>query len=79
MKQPPFMHGIIWLAILRSFLSPVYSFHHKILDNFTAAIENNLNIDAFEELPENISNCWYNVEKQGPGLPMSYELILVKE
>ena len=58
---------------------PIYSFHHKLSDIFTAAIENELLIDTFEELPDHISNCWYNVEKHRPQLPMSYVLVLLKE
>ena len=57
---------------------PIYTFHHKLSDIMTAAIENELYIFAFEELPDHISNCWYNVEEHNPQLPMSYELILEK-
>ena len=58
---------------------PIYSFHHKLSDIFTAAIKHKLYIDTFEELPDHISNCWYNVEAYQPQLPMSYLLILLKE
>ena len=58
---------------------PNYSFHHKLSDIFNAAIENGLYIDYFEELSEHISGVWYNVEKQGPEIPMSYVLFLQKQ
>ena len=57
----------------------MYSFHHKLSDIFTAAISHDLFIDEFEELPEHITGDWFNVEQQGPQIPMSYVLVLVKE
>ena len=80
-KTDPFIDtdGLDYYGNQRYDAKPVYSFHHKLSDIFTAAIGNNLYIDAFEELPEHIANCWYNVDKQGPELPMSYVLILLKE
>lgn len=55
-----------------------YSFQHKMSDVITACIDNGLAIEHFEERPEHISNTWYNVEKQGPRLPMSYTLVARK-
>ena len=56
----------------------MYTFVHKLSDVFTAALENSLRIEKFKELPNHISNTFYNVEKQGPELPMSYVLVLRK-
>ena len=57
----------------------MYSFHHTLSEIFNAAISNGLYIDEFVESPEHITGSWYNVEKQGPELPMSYVLVLEKD
>lgn len=51
---------------------------HKISDVITAALEADLVVERFEELPHHISNTWYKVEASGIGLPMSFTLELRK-
>ena len=59
--------------------SPNYSFQHKLSDIFTCAIEAGMGrIEHFREHPDHISNTFWNVEKQGPELPMSYTLVFRK-
>ena len=57
---------------------PSYSFLHKLSDIFTACLDQGLAIEHFQERPEHISNTYYNVEKQGPRLPMSFTLVTRK-
>ena len=58
---------------------PLYSFHHKMADILMACLENGLALDYIEELPDHICNTFWNVETQGPRLPMSYILVAQKE
>ena len=55
-----------------------YSYQHTIGDIINASIAAGFEILRFDERPEHISNTWYNVEKQGPPLPMSFDLLLRK-
>ena len=54
--------------------TPNNSFMHKMSDVIMAGIGVGLAIQHFEELPDHISNTWYNVEASGVGMPMSYVL-----
>ena len=54
--------------------TPNTSFMHKMSDVIMAGIGAGMSIQHFEELPDHISNTWYNVEASGVGLPMSYVL-----
>ncbi len=56
-----------------------YTFIHPISKTISCAINNGLSVKNFVEYPYHISNTWYNVEKQGPELPMSYVLVLQKD
>ncbi|WP_299351494.1 class I SAM-dependent methyltransferase [uncultured Shimia sp.] len=58
--------------------TPNVSFSHKLSDIFMAAIKGGLAVEHFEELPNHISNTWWNVEHSDIGLPMSYTLVLRK-
>ena len=58
---------------------PLYSFHHKLSDILMACLENGLALHYIEERPDHISNTFWNVEKQGPRLPMSFVLVARKE
>lgn len=57
---------------------PVTSFHHRLSDVVMAGLASGLAVEHFEELPDHISNANFNVEHQGPELPMSYTLVLRK-
>jgi SAM-dependent methyltransferase len=54
---------------------PATSFLHTMSEAITAGIRSGMVVEHFEELPGHISCTWWNVEKQGPGLPMSYTLV----
>lgn len=58
---------------------PLYSFHHKTSDILMSCLRNGLALEHFEELPDHICNTFWNVEKQGPRLPMSYVLVVRKK
>jgi ubiquinone/menaquinone biosynthesis C-methylase UbiE len=55
---------------------PLTSFHYTLSDVIMAGLACGLFVEHIEELPGHISNAWYNVEHQGPALPMSYTLVL---
>ncbi len=55
---------------------PLYSFHHTMSDVLMAGIKSGLAVERFEEFPGHISNTWFNLERHGPRLPMSYTLVL---
>lgn len=57
---------------------PNMSFMHKMSDIVMATVKAGLSIEHFEELPQHISNTWWNVEKAGIGLPMSYTMVVRK-
>lgn len=57
---------------------PLYSYIHKMSDVIMAGVETGFSVEHFEELPEHISNTWYNVERHEPQLPMSYTLVFRK-
>jgi hypothetical protein len=57
---------------------PATSFHHGLAQVVMAGLASGLMVEHIEEFPDHISNCWYNVEHQGPELPMSYTLVLGK-
>ncbi len=57
---------------------PLYWMIHKMSDVIMAALGNSFSLVHFEERPGHISNTWYNVEHQGPLLPMSYTLVFTK-
>lgn len=54
--------------------TPNNSFIHKMSDVIMAGIGAGMAVQYFEELPDHISNTWYNVEASGVGMPMSYVL-----
>lgn len=54
--------------------TPNNSFIHKISDVIMAGLGAGMAVQHFEELPDHISNAWYNVEASGVGMPMSYVL-----
>lgn len=54
---------------------PATSFQHTMSQIIMAGIDNGLNVEHFEELPGHITNAWWNVEEQGPELPMSFTLV----
>jgi SAM-dependent methyltransferase len=56
----------------------MYSFTRTMSEEIMAGIKCGLNLEHFEELPGHISNTWWNVEKQGPRVPMSYTLVMRK-
>ncbi|MEM7523022.1 MAG: class I SAM-dependent methyltransferase [Pseudomonadota bacterium] len=58
--------------------TPNNSFMHKMSDTIMAGLKAGLAVEHFEELPDHISNSWYNVEASGIGLPMSYVLTFRK-
>lgn len=53
-----------------------YSYQHTMGDTINAAIAAGFDIVRLDERPDHISNTWYNVEKQGPIMPMSFDLLL---
>lgn len=55
---------------------PLYSFSHTMAEIIMAGVNTGMAVEHFEEHPDHISNDWWNVEKQGPELPMSYTLVL---
>ncbi len=55
---------------------PLYSFSHTMAEIIMAGVNNKMAVEHFEEHPDHISNTWWNVEKHGPELPMSYALVL---
>ncbi len=57
---------------------PMTSFQYGLAEVVMAGLASGLAVEHFEELPGHISNTWYNVERQGPELPMSYTLVLRK-
>ena len=57
---------------------PMTSFQYSLSDVVMAGLASGLSVEHLEELPGHISNAWYNVERQGPELPMSYTLVLGK-
>ena len=57
---------------------PLTSFHYRLSEVIMAGLASGLAVEHIDELPGLISNCWYNVERQGPELPMSYTLVLRK-
>ncbi len=57
---------------------PLYSFHHTMSDVLMAGLKSGLAVEHFEEFPGHISNTWFNLERHGPRLPMSYTLVLRK-
>ncbi len=58
--------------------TPNASFSHKLSDIVMAGIHSGLTLEFFEELPQHISNTWWNVEHSGIGLPMSYAMVFRK-
>lgn len=56
----------------------MFEFTHTLSDVITAGLNAGLRLEHFKEYPHHISNTWYNVEHQGPPLPMSYTLIMEK-
>ncbi len=57
---------------------PATSFSHTMAEIIMASVNNGLAVEHFEEFPHHISNCWWNVEEAGIGLPMCYTLVLRK-
>lgn len=58
--------------------TPNASFSHKMSDIVMGGLKAGLALEYFEELPQHISNTWYNVEHSGIGLPMSFVLVFRK-
>ncbi|MGO1121261.1 class I SAM-dependent methyltransferase [Rhodovibrionaceae bacterium A322] len=76
--EPYVEYGLDYYGEQEYEAKPATSFQHKMSDIIMAGIHTGLSVEQFEELPGHISNTWYNVEKQGPGLPMSYTLTFRK-
>ncbi|WP_300031784.1 class I SAM-dependent methyltransferase [uncultured Roseobacter sp.] len=57
---------------------PATSFCHRLSDILMATVNAGLSLEWFEELPDHISNTWWNVEASDIGLPMSYTLVVRK-
>ena len=57
---------------------PLYETQHTMADVIMAGIGAGLLVADFVEYPHHISNTWYNVEHQGPQLPMCYSLVMTK-
>lgn len=55
-----------------------YSYQHTMGDIINASIRAGFDVLRFDEHPDHISNTWYNVQKQGPRMPMSFDLLLRK-
>lgn len=55
-----------------------YSYQHTMGATVNAAIAAGFEVLRLDERPDHISNTWYNVEKQGPSMPMSFDLLLRK-
>ncbi len=58
--------------------TPNASFSHKLSDIVMGGINSHLTLEYFEELPQHISNAWWNVEHSGIGLPMSFVMVFQK-
>jgi len=58
---------------------PVTSFLHTMSQIIMAGINADMRLEHFEELPKHITNVWWNIEKQGPKIPMSFTLVFQKE
>jgi len=57
---------------------PVYETQHTMAAVIMAGVKAGLTLKDFAEHPQHISNTWYNVEQQGPELPMCYTLVMEK-
>ncbi len=57
---------------------PLVSFTHTMWEIMMAGIDSGLLVTYLEELPDHISNTWYNVESADLGLPMSYVMMFDK-
>lgn len=57
---------------------PMYEIQHTLGDVLSAGLKAGLGLEHFREYPHHISNTWYNVERQGPELPMCYTLVMGK-
>ena len=55
-----------------------YSWPYTMSQMISAGLAAGLSLAQFEERPEHISNTWWNVEAQGPQLPMSFTLTMKK-
>jgi len=55
--------------------TPNASFSHKMSDTVMGGIKSGLMLEYFEELPQHISNTWWNVEHSDIGLPMSFVMV----
>lgn len=55
--------------------TPNASFSHKMSDIVMGGLNSGLALEYFEELPQHISNAWWNVEAAGIGVPMSYVMV----
>lgn len=53
-----------------------YCYVHTMADIVNTAIASGFGVQRLDEFPDHISNTWYNVDKQGPDLPMSFHLLL---
>lgn len=53
-----------------------YSFPHTMAAIIMACVNRRMDVEFFEEYPTHISDTRWNVEKQGPELPMSYALVV---
>lgn len=58
---------------------PTSSFLHTMSQIIMAGINAGARVEYFEELPTHITNTWWNIEKQGPEMPMSFTLVLRKD
>lgn len=55
--------------------TPNASFSHKMSDIVMGGLNAGLTLEYFEELPQHISNTWWNIEHSDIGLPMSFVMV----
>lgn len=77
-KHPFVEEGLDYYGETDYEAAPNYSYQHTMGDTINAAIGAGFEVLRFDEFPDHISNTWYNVEKQGPQMPMSFDLLLRK-
>lgn len=53
-----------------------FSYQHTMGAIINGSIAAGFEVLRLDERPQHISNAWYNVEKQGPRIPMSFDLLL---
>lgn len=77
-KDPFAEEGLDYYGETRYAAATHYAYQHTLGDIINASIGAGFEVLRLEEGPEHISNAWYNVEKQGPTMPMRFDLLLGK-